>query len=503
MRRLVDLGLEQEGALVLGPRPDPASEVTGLSVDSRLTRPGHLFAGLKGARMDGAEFIPYAQRMGATAALCSLDGALRAREAMGGLPIPVFTHPDPRRLLALAAARFHASQPGAVVAVTGTAGKTSTASFARQLWAAMGRRAVNFGTAGVEGAATAPLSVTTPEPVELHALLADLAAQGVTHAAMEASSHGLDQRRLDGVRLAAGGFTNLGRDHMDYHADAADYAAAKLGLFARVLPAGAAVAAVADEPLFPVIADIADRRGLRLIGVGRGADDAGLRLIDAAPHEGGLALRVAHMGREHRADLPLIGAFQGLNALVAAGMLIGAGEDADAVLAALPALRGVRGRMQLAARRVNGAMIFVDYAHKPEALAQALAAMRLHTPGRLVVVFGAGGDRDPGKRLLMGAAAAAAADLVIVTDDNPRSEDPAAIRAQILAACPGAEEVGDRAEAILRAVDSLGPRDRLLIAGKGHETGQIVGSDVHPFDDVLQARAAVAALDGPDHAEMT
>lgn len=493
------LGLTE--GLTLGPAPDPATAVTGLSVDSRRVRPGHLFAALKGARMDGAEFAPYAIRMGAAAVLASLDGALRLRDALGGaLPVPVVIDEDPRRRLAMVAARFFGAQPATMVAVTGTAGKTSVASFARQLWEAMGLRAVNLGTAGVQGAFAAPLSVTTPEPVELHALLATLARDGVTHAAMEASSHGLDQRRVDGVRLAAGAFTNLGRDHMDYHADAAAYAAAKLGLFARVLPEGATAVVNADAPLHPVIADIARARGLRLIGVGE-AEGAALRLLSADLHAAGQTLRFAWQGREHAAELPLIGAFQGGNALVAAGLLIGAGAEPEGVFSALRRLTGVRGRMELVARRANGALVFVDYAHKPEALATALGALRLHTPGRLVVAFGAGGDRDAGKRPLMGAAAAAGADLVIVTDDNPRSEDPAAIRAAILAAAPGAEEVGDRMEAILRGVDALGPQDRLLIAGKGHETGQVVGAEIHPFDDAEAARAAVAALDGPDFAE--
>jgi UDP-N-acetylmuramoyl-L-alanyl-D-glutamate--2,6-diaminopimelate ligase len=498
MARLSDLGLAE--GLILGPAPDPSLTVAGLTADSRAVRPGFVFAALKGGRADGAAFAPTAIAAGAAAVLCGLDGALRAREALGGFPVPFVIDDDPRRRFALAAARFFAAQPATVVAVTGTAGKSSVASFCRQLWSAMGRRAANLGTLGVEGAADRRLSVTTPEPVELHGLLAGLADDGVTHAAMEASSHGLDQRRLDGVRLAAGGFTNLGRDHMDYHVDAADYGAAKLGLFTRVLPAGAAAVANADAPLFPVIADIARRRGQRLIGVGA-ADGAELRLLAADLHETGQTLRFAWAGRERSVALPLVGGFQGANALLAAGLLIGAGEAPEAVFDALPALTGVRGRMERVAARANGGLAFVDYAHKPEALTEALAALRRHTPGRLIVVFGAGGDRDVGKRPLMGAAAAAGADRVIVTDDNPRSEDPAAIRAAILAACPGAEEVGDRAEAIRRGVAALGPRDRLLIAGKGHETGQIVGSTTLPFDDAEAARAAVAAIDGPDAVE--
>lgn len=489
------LGLAE--GLILGPAPEPAAPLSGLSVDSRQTRPGHLFAALKGVKADGADFAQYAVRMGAAAVLCSLDGALRAREQIGGLPVPFIVDPAPRRRLAQVAARFFGAQPEVMVAVTGTNGKTSVASFTRQIWTALGLGAVNFGTTGVEGAVARPLGATTPEPIELHGLLAQLAAQGVTHAAMEASSHGLAQARLDGVRLAAGGFTNLTRDHMDYHADAADYAAAKLGLFARVAPQGAAAVANADDPLFAVIADIARARGLRLIGVGRAAE-AALRLRGAAYHAEGQTLRFAWDGAEHEAALPLIGGFQGANALIAAGLAIGAGAAPGAVFAALPALRGVRGRMEHVATRANGARVYVDYAHTPDALTTALAALRLHTAGRLAVVFGAGGDRDAGKRPLMGAAAAAGADLVIVTDDNPRSENPAAIRAAIRAAAPEAEDCGDRAEAILRGVDALGPQDRLLIAGKGHETGQVVAGEVLPFDDAEMARAAVAALDGAE-----
>ena len=495
MATLGDLGLLD--GMVLGPRPDPATPVAGLCVDSRETKDGFVFAALAGTRLDGAEFAPYAVRMGAVAVIASLDGALRARDLIGSFPVPFVIDADPRRRLALTAARFFSAQPQTLVAATGTNGKTSVASFARQLWTAEGRRAVNLGTTGIEGAVEGPLAHTTPEPVTLHRALADLAARGVSHAAMEASSHGLAQRRVDGCRLAAGALTLVTRDHMDYHRDYADYAAAKLGLFARVLPEGAAAVANADDPTFPAAADICRARGLRLIAVGTGPE-ADLRILGTAFHADGQTLRFAWGGAERAARLRLIGGFQGLNALVAAGLCIGAGSSPEAILAALPGLVGVRGRMEEVAARANGARVFVDYAHSPDALAAALDALRPHTPGRLVVVFGAGGDRDAGKRPLMGAAAAARADHAIVTDDNPRSEDPAAIRAAILARAPEAEEVGDRAEAILRGVDALGPQDRLLIAGKGHETGQAVAGTTHPFDDSEQARAAVAALDAED-----
>ncbi len=495
--RLGDLGLAE--GLVLGPRPDPATPVAGLCVDSRETRDGFVFAALPGTRLDGAEFAPYAARMGAVAVIATLDGALRARDLIGGLPIPFVIDADPRRRLAEVAARFFGAQPETLAAVTGTNGKTSVTSFLRQIWTAEGRRAVNLGTTGIEGAVKAPLSHTTPEPVTLHRALAKVAAQGVTHAALEASSHGLAQRRVDGCRLAAGALTIVTRDHMDYHRDYADYAAAKLALFARVLPEGAAAVVNSDDPVFAAAADICRDRRLRLIAVGRGPE-ADLRIEDVAYLEDGLAVRCAWKGAARKVRLPLIGGFQALNALVAAGLAIGTGSDPEAAFAALPRLTAVRGRMQEVARRANGARIYVDYAHTPDALAAALDALRAHAPGRVVVAFGAGGDRDAGKRPLMGAAAAERADHVIVTDDNPRSEDPAAIRAAILKAAPEAEEVGDRAEAILRGVDGLGPSDRLLIAGKGHETGQAVGGETHPFDDAEQARAAVAALDAEDRA---
>jgi UDP-N-acetylmuramoyl-L-alanyl-D-glutamate--2,6-diaminopimelate ligase len=473
----------------------PLPEITGLSVDSRRTEPGHLFAALPGSAAHGGDFIPYALRMGAVAVLTDAEGLRRAEAEIGPLRVPAVVHDNPRRALALAAARWSGAQPETVVAVTGTNGKTSVASFTRQIWEDLGERAVNFGTTGVEGAVAAPLRHTTPEPIALHALLADLADEGVTHAAMEASSHGLDQRRLDGVRLAAAGFTNITRDHLDYHPDFEAYFAAKLGLFTRVLPRGAAAVVNLDDPHGAQVAEAAKARGQRLITLGR-AEDCDLRLVAQRFDGTGQEAFFVWNGRRRSARMELIGGFQAHNALLAAGLAIGAGAKPEAVFEALPRLVTVRGRMQRAATRANGAAVFVDYAHTPDALATALRALRPHVLGRLAVVFGAGGDRDRGKRPLMGAAAAAAADVVFVTDDNPRSEDPAAIRAAILAACPEATEIGDRAEAILTAVDALQPGDALLIAGKGHETGQIIGDDVLPFDDLEQASVAVAALDG-------
>ena len=481
----------------LGLSPVSGGEVTvrGLAVDSRDVREGFLFAALPGVNMHGAEFVEYALRMGAGAVLTDARGAGIAEGALAGSGAALVIDDDPRRALALAAAKWFGAQPEAVVAVTGTNGKTSVASFTRQIWEHMGLRAVNFGTTGVEGAVAAPLGHTTPEPIALHRLLAELADAGVSHAAMEASSHGLAQRRLDGVRLQAAGFSNFSQDHLDYHAGFDDYFAAKAGLFDRVLPPGGAAVVNIDDPRGAEICDIARAREQVLLRVGC-AEAADLRLLGQRFDATGQDIRFAFRGETRMARLSLIGGFQADNVLLAAGLAIACGAEAEPVFDALGGLDTVTGRMQLAARRANGASVFVDYAHTPDALETALAALRPHVMGRLVVVFGAGGDRDRAKRPLMGRAAAEGADLAIVTDDNPRSEDPASIRAAILSACPEASEIGDRATAILTGVDALGPGDALLIAGKGHETGQIVGDDVFEFNDAEQASIAVAALEG-------
>ncbi|MGB0498734.1 MAG: UDP-N-acetylmuramoyl-L-alanyl-D-glutamate--2,6-diaminopimelate ligase [Rubricella sp.] len=469
--------------------------IAGLTADSNAVEPGFLFAALPGSRVHGADFAARALERGARAILTDAEGFAR----IGGETLPadltLVLSADPRRHFALAAARFYDLQPGTIVAVTGTNGKTSVATFLRQIWAAIGHRAVNFGTTGVEGAVTAGAVHTTPEPVALHRLLHDLSERGVTHAAMEASSHGLDQRRLDGVRLAAAGFTHLSRDHLDYHGTMEAYAEAKLGLFSRVLPEGAPAVVNLDDPVSTRAGVIAAERGCPVLSTGR-AGAARLRLIETRFTDTGQTIRFAWDGAERTGELGLVGGFQAENVLMAAGLAIAAGEAPGRVFEVLPHLTGVRGRMERAAVRANGAAIYVDYSHTPDGLASALKALRPHVPGRIVVVFGAGGDRDPGKRPMMGEAAAAFADRCIVTDDNPRSEDPAMIRAAILAACPGATEIGDRAEAIRAGVDLLGPEDALLIAGKGHETGQTVGETVLPFDDADEARKAVAAIDG-------
>ncbi len=488
------------GALGLGhlPRrgPEAVPTITGLAVDSRVAGAGDLFFALPGTKLDGAAFAQYAVRKGAVAVVATPEGADRLAADLGALPVPVFVTDRPREALARAAAAFWPGQPATMVAVTGTNGKTSCVHFLRQIWAAAGARAVSIGTTGVEGEGLdEPLSVTTPEPITLHRLLDRLAAKGCTHAAMEASSHALAQARVDGVRLAAGGLTNITRDHMDYHPTHDDYVAAKMRLFDTVLPGGAAAVVNAHDPVAPRVAEIAARRGLRLLTVGHGAGHA-LRIAGQEMEPDGQSIRLVWDRGEHRVRVALIGAFQAENLAIAAALALATGTAPEAVWAALPTLRGVRGRMERVATRANGAQVVVDYAHTPDALATALRALRPHVAGRLIAVAGAGGDRDRGKRPLMGRAMAEHADLAIVTDDNPRSEDPARIRAEVMAGCPEAEEIGDRAEAILAGVDALGPGDALLIAGKGHETGQEIDGRVHPFDDAEQARAAVAALDG-------
>lgn len=470
--------------------------ISGISVDSRTVKPGHLFAALPGSSMHGAEFIPYALRMEAAAVLTDRAGAEMAAGAFRGWDGAVIVAEDPRAALAGAAALWFETQPEHVVAVTGTSGKTSVATFTRQIWQALGHRAISLGTMGVEGDYHAKLAHTTPEPVTLHRVLSEAARTGVTHAAMEASSHGLDQRRLDGVRVEAGAFTNFTQDHLDYHAGFDEYFAAKALLFNHILEEGEAAVINIDSEHGRRMADIAKDRGLALTTVGTGGD-AMLRILGQRYDATGQDLRFSVMGQAHMVCLHLIGGFQAENVLAAMGLAMASGDAAEAIIAALPELQTVRGRMQLAAQRDNGAAVFVDYAHKPGALIAALQSLRPHVMGRIIVVFGAGGDRDRGKRKLMGEAARQHADVAIVTDDNPRSEDPASIRAAIMeGAGPEATEVGDRAEAILRGVDALQPGDALLIAGKGHETGQIVGQDVYPFDDAEQASVAVAALDG-------
>ena len=468
--------------------------LTNLCVDSRKVEPGTLFAAMPGSVVHGASFVDAALERGAVAVLTDAQGAQLAGDAVRAAGAALVIADDPREALARTAALWFGAQPKTMIAVTGTNGKTSVSTFVRQIWIEMGLAAINLGTTGVEGAWTAPLAHTTPEPITLHSTLSDAAKNGITHAAMEASSHGLDQRRLDGVTLTAAGFTNFTQDHLDYHETFEAYFDAKAGLFARVLPQDGTAVINIDDPKGVDMAAIASARGCDVITVGRDGGDLHLtaQRFDAT----GQDLRFSWRGKAYQKRLELIGGFQADNVLLAAALVIACGADPSEVFDTIPHLSTVRGRMQLAATRDNGAAVFVDYAHTPDAVATALSAMRPHVMGRLVAIVGAGGDRDRAKRPLMGAAAAKHADLVFVTDDNPRSEVPASIRAAVMAGCPDATEVGDRAEAILRAIDVLGPGDALLIAGKGHETGQTVGDDVLPFDDVEQASVAVAALDG-------
>lgn len=469
-------------------RGDAGTGIASVTSDSRAVGPGALFAALTGTRADGTRFVAEAALRGAVAVL-----GPRGVAAPPG--VAVLEADNPRRALARAAARFHGLQPATICAVTGTSGKTSVAEFTRQVWTTLGRSAASLGTLGVVAPGRRVHgALTTPDPVSLHAELALLAREGVTHLAMEASSHGLDQYRLDGVELAAGAFTNLSRDHLDYHPSMEAYLEAKLRLFAELLPPGAAAVANADEPAFARIADIAARRGLRLVGFGRAGRE--IRLVGQELDAEGQRLELELFGARVELRLPLAGAFQAMNALAALGLACGSGAEPRWAAQALASLAGVPGRLQRAATSREGAAVYVDYAHKPEALRTLLATLRPHARRELVVVFGCGGERDPGKRPMMGEIAARLADRVYVTDDNPRGEPPAAIRHQVLDACPGATEVASRREAIFRAVASLRRGDVLVVAGKGHERGQVEAGVTHPFDDVEVARAAVAADGG-------
>jgi UDP-N-acetylmuramoyl-L-alanyl-D-glutamate--2,6-diaminopimelate ligase len=459
-------------------------EISGIAVDSRKVAPGFLFAALKGSRTDGAGFAADAVARGAVAIIAA-PGAVGT-----GLGVPVIDVDDPRLALAQTAALFHGRQPATMVAVTGTSGKTSVASFTRQIWAHAGLAAASIGTTGVIAPGRIEYgSLTTPDPVALHQLLAELSDAGVTHAAMEASSHGLDQRRLDGVRLAAGAFTNLGHDHMDYHPSMEEYHAAKMRLFNALLPAGSPAIVFADDEWSAPTISAAQKAGLDVRTVGRKGDFLQLKRVEHERYR--QRAEVVAEGRIHEIELPLAGGFQLSNALVSAALAMSTGIAADRALAALEHLEGASGRLELVGTAANGAPAYVDYAHKPEALENVLSSVRPFTTGRVVVVFGCGGDRDRLKRPIMGEIATRLADVVIVTDDNPRSEQPAAIRAAIMAAAPGATEIGDRREAIRHAVSLLAPGDTLIVAGKGHEEGQTIGEETHPFSDHAEVRAAL------------
>lgn len=467
-------------------------EMTGLTADSREVRPGYLFAALPGTRVDGRSFIGDAIGLGARTILAP-PGTVLPPGAEG---VDLIVDDNPRSRFAHLAAAFYRDQPATIAAITSTNGKTSTASFTRQIWQALGLKAASIGTLGIAAPGFERKgALTTPDPVALHASLADLAAAGIDHLAMEASSHGLAQYRLDGVRVTIAGFINLSRDHLDYHGTMEKYLAAKARLFAEVLVEDGTAVLNADAPECAGLAALAAAGGRRVMTYGAAGRD--IVLIAAEPLANGLDLTIEIGGTRHRVEVPLVGTFQAQNILCALGMVLAEpGIDAAAAIASLERLEGVRGRLEQVARLAHGAPIFVDYAHTPDALATVLDALRPHTRGSLFVVFGCGGDRDRGKRPQMGAIAQKLADRVVVTDDNPRGENPADIRSEIMPACPDAVEIGDRAEAIAFAVRSLGPEDVLVVAGKGHESGQIVGDTVLPFDDATVVRAAVAAQDG-------
>jgi UDP-N-acetylmuramoyl-L-alanyl-D-glutamate--2,6-diaminopimelate ligase len=457
--------------------------VTGFAIDHRKVAPGTIFGAFEGARVNGADYIPAAIASGAVAIVARPEAVVE-----GAVHIAA---DNPRQTFATLAARFFAPFPDTAIAVTGTNGKTSTVEMTRQLWRMAGHHAASIGTLGVTTAdERVTTGLTTPDVVTFLSNVAGLAREGVTHVAFEASSHGLSQYRTEGLPVAAAAFTNLSRDHLDYHGDMAAYFTAKLRLFAEVVRDDGAVVVWADDPQSERVVDLAHARGLRLLTVGEHGDT--LRLVERTPTLLGQGLVIAAEGTVHRVNLPLIGAYQAANALTAAGLVIATGGDAAATIAGLARLQPVRGRLERAVITASGAPVYVDYAHTPDALEAAIAALKPHVAGRLILVFGAGGDRDTGKREPMGRVAIEGADIVIVTDDNPRSEDPAAIRAEVLGGATGAIEIGDRRSAIAYAVGLAEAQDIVLIAGKGHEQGQIVGDLVLPFDDVQVAREVAA-----------
>jgi UDP-N-acetylmuramoyl-L-alanyl-D-glutamate--2,6-diaminopimelate ligase len=484
---LLDLGLT--------PTFGPDVRVSGFSLDSRTVKSGDLFGAFSGTLTHGASYAQSVIASGAAAILTDQKGLEILTTAGLEQAVSVIVTEDARATFARAAALFYPHKPAVIAAVTGTNGKTSVATFLRQIWAHLGYEAINLGTTGMEGAVQRPLAHTTPDTLTLLDALAQAAEAGVTHCAMEASSHGLDQGRLDGLDLRAGGFTNLSQDHLDYHNTFEAYFDAKAGLFTRVMPVDRPVVINIDDPYGVQLKERCAARAMPVITVGHDMM-SDLHIQGQRYDATGQTVLFSYAGTRYQKRLPLVGGFQAHNALVAAGLALATGEPADEVFGALEHLNGVRGRMELAATRDNGGAVFVDYAHTPDAVSTAITALRPHVMGRVVAIIGAGGDRDRSKRPLMGAAAAQAADIVIITDDNPRSEDPDTIRAAVAEGAPEAMVVGDRAEAILRGVDLVGAGDALIICGKGHETTQIVGDVTYPFDDVEQASVAVAALEG-------
>ena len=457
--------------------------VTGFAIDHRKVAPGTVFGAFAGAKFNGEDFIPAAVQAGAVAIVARPEAVVE-----GAVHI---ADDNPRERFAQLAAKFFQPFPQVAVAVTGTNGKTSTVEMTRQLWRMAGHHAASIGTLGVTTAGEqVSTGLTTPDIVTFLSNVAGLAREGVTHVAFEASSHGLSQYRTEGLPVQAAAFTNLSRDHLDYHGDMCAYFHAKLRLFADVLDLDGTSVVWVDDPNSERVIDLARARGNKLVTVGEHGET--LRLVSRDPTLLGQGLVIEAEGKTHKVNLPLIGAYQAANALTAAGLVIATGGDVTQTLANLARLQPVRGRLERAVIKANGAPVYVDYAHTPDALEAAIAALKPHVKGRLILAFGAGGDKDQGKRELMGEAAAAGADLVIVTDDNPRGEDPAAIRAMILKGAPGARDIGDRRAAIAAAVGAAGPDDIVLLAGKGHEQGQIVGEMILPFDDVTVARECAA-----------
>jgi UDP-N-acetylmuramoyl-L-alanyl-D-glutamate--2,6-diaminopimelate ligase len=461
------------------------TDITGLTADSRAVKPGMLFTALPGSATDGATFVPAAVAAGAAAVLVATTAKITVPAH-----VTVVRADEPRLALAKIAANFYPRQPKTIVAITGTNGKTSIAEFTRQIFAHLGHKAASLGTIGVVKPGGAVYgSLTTPDPITLHQTLDALAREGITHLALEASSHGLDQFRLDGVRLSAGAFNNLGRDHLDYHPSVEAYLDAKLQLFKRLLQPGQPAVVNVDGPRKEAAIAASKSRGLSTLEVGGGGDFINIEGIQRKGFEQRLLLR--HATKSYTVDLNLIGAYQSSNAVVAAALAIACGDAPDAAIQAIEKLEGVKGRLEVVGRQKDGIAV-IDYAHKPEALVAALDALRPFATGKLICVFGCGGNRDKGKRPVMGDIAVRKADVVIVTDDNPRNEDPAMVRAEILAAAKGAIEISDRGDAIRAAVAMLGPGDVLLVAGKGHETGQIIAGVTHPFSDHDVIAAVIA-----------
>ncbi len=475
-------------------------EITGITADSREVKPGFLFVAIPGTAHDGRIFIPDAIEHGAVAILVPAESPSPSggKGWDGGSTSTVIAVPDVRSTLSSIAAKFYPRQPETVAAVTGTSGKTSTAQFTREIWQTLGHRSASIGSLGFVTREEARYSpINTPDPLTLHRELEEAVDKKISHLVMEASSHGLAMHRMDHVRLKAAGFTNLSRDHLDYHETMENYLAAKQRLFANILPAGGTAVINADVEAFDMLAKTVKARGQKLISFGKQAKD--LKLLGVDPHTEGQMIRCEIFGQKHEILLPVIGSFQAWNALCALGLVIGSGEDAARAAPALAKVSGVPGRLQLVGSTRTGASIFVDYAHKPDALDNVLQALRPHVEAhkgsKLGVVFGCGGNRDKGKRPLMGQIACHLADWVIVTDDNPRHEDPATIRREILGGCKtgSVTEIADRAQAIAAAIERLQKGDVLIIAGKGHEAGQIVGDEVLPFDDAEVARKVLGS----------